>query len=108
MTNKCSCGARDKSKCSKENGLGDGKMCLKDYEPIPESLIERINVIKEKAKMNQTIEQRMQSIENELKELRKELEESLARYKQNQFPFTNGDISKFRSGQIGDKNEATY
>lgn len=52
--------------------------------------------------MNQTIEQRMQSIEDQLKEIRKELEESLARYKQSQFPFTNGDISKFRSGAIGD------
>lgn len=30
MTNKCSCGARDKVKCSKENGLGCGKMCLKE------------------------------------------------------------------------------
>ena len=30
--------------------------------------------------MNQTIEQRMQSIEDQLKEIRKELEESLARY----------------------------
>lgn len=58
--------------------------------------------------MNQTIEQRMQSIEDQLKEIRKELEESLARYKQSQYPFTNGDISKFRSGQIGDKNETTH
>ena len=31
--------------------------------------------------MNQTFEQRIQSIENELKEIRKELEESLARYR---------------------------
>lgn len=31
MTDKCSCGARDKSKCSKENGLESGKMCLKDF-----------------------------------------------------------------------------
>lgn len=31
--------------------------------------------------MNQTIEQRMQAVENELKQIRKELEESLARYK---------------------------
>lgn len=52
--------------------------------------------------MNQTIEQRMQSIEDQLKEIRKELEESLARYKQREYPFTNGDISKFRSGSIGD------
>ncbi len=53
--------------------------------------------------MNQTFEQRIQSIEAQLKQIRKELEESLARYKQSQYPFTNGDISKFRSGQIGDK-----
>lgn len=31
--------------------------------------------------MNQTIEQRMQAVERELKQIRKELEESLARYK---------------------------
>lgn len=31
--------------------------------------------------MNQTFEQRIQSIENELKEIRKELEETLALYK---------------------------
>lgn len=31
--------------------------------------------------MNQTFEQRIQSIENELKEIRKELEESLERYR---------------------------
>ena len=30
--------------------------------------------------MNQTIEHRMQAVEDELKEIRKELEESLARY----------------------------
>lgn len=48
--------------------------------------------------MNQTIEDRMQAVEDELSEIRKELEESLSRYKQSQYPFTNGDISKFRSG----------
>ena len=31
--------------------------------------------------MNQTIEERFQSIEDQLKEIRKELDESLARYK---------------------------
>lgn len=51
--------------------------------------------------MNQTIEERFQSIEDQLKEIRKELEESLARYKQSQYPFTNGDVSRFRSGAIG-------
>lgn len=55
--------------------------------------------------MTKTIEARMQSIEQQLSELRKELEESLARYntsyKQSQYPFTNGDVSKFRSGAIG-------
>lgn len=29
-SDKCSCGARDLAKCSKENGLGCGKMCLKE------------------------------------------------------------------------------
>lgn len=29
-SDKCSCGARDKVKCSKENGLEGGKMCLKE------------------------------------------------------------------------------
>lgn len=51
--------------------------------------------------MNQTIEERMQSVEDQLKEIRKELEESLARHKQSQHPFTNGDVSKFRSGAVG-------
>ena len=62
--------------------------------------------------MNQSIEQRMDSIEQQLKELRKEMEESIARYKAVQggekmsyYPFTHGDISKFRSGQIGGKEE---
>lgn len=62
--------------------------------------------------MNQSIEQRMDSIEQQLKELRKEMEESIARYKVVQdgervpyYPFTHGDISKFRSGQIGDTEE---
>ena len=39
-----------------------------------------------------TFEQRIQSIENELKDIRKELEESLARYKQSQYPFVDGYI----------------
>lgn len=58
--------------------------------------------------MNQSIEDRMESIEQQLKELRKEMEESIARYKVVQdgekmsyYPFTHGDISKFCSGQIG-------
>jgi hypothetical protein len=29
---RCSCGARQKSKCVKENGLGNGKMCLREGE----------------------------------------------------------------------------
>jgi len=43
MTNpeRCSCGAREKSKCSKEStpfiGVQSGKMCFKDYqEPLGE------------------------------------------------------------------------
>lgn len=59
--------------------------------------------------MNQIIEDRMDSIEQQLKELRKEMEESVAPYKTVQdgekfpyYPFTHGDISKFRSGQIAD------
>lgn len=56
--------------------------------------------------MNQSIEQRMDSIEQQLKKLRKEMEESIARYKAvdaagKSYPFTHGDISKFRSGQVG-------
>ena len=56
--------------------------------------------------MNQSIEDRMQKVEDELKQLRKEIEESIARYKAvdavgKSYPFTHGDISKFRSGQIG-------
>lgn len=34
MTEKCSCGARDKVKCSKESGLGCGKMCLKPEDSL--------------------------------------------------------------------------
>lgn len=59
--------------------------------------------------MNITLEDRMQKVEDELKQLRKEMEESIARYKAVQdgekmpyYPFTHGDVSKFRSGQIGD------
>lgn len=52
--------------------------------------------------MNITIEERMGNIEQQLQEIKKELEESLNRYKSCQtFPFTNGDISKFRGGQTG-------
>lgn len=58
--------------------------------------------------MNKTIEHRMDSIEQQLKELRKEMEESIARYNAygKSYPFTHGDISKFRSGQIGDAEQA--
>lgn len=41
--------------------------------------------------MNQSIEQRMQTVEDELKQIRKELEESLARYKDKHYPF-NADL----------------
>lgn len=44
--------------------------------------------------MNQSIEQRMDSIEQQLKELRKEMEESIARYKLSQYPWSNGDFPK--------------
>lgn len=34
---RCSCGAREKNKCSKESEHKTGKMCLKDYqEPLGE------------------------------------------------------------------------
>lgn len=36
---KCSCGARQKSKCVKENGLGGGKMCLKPLPDFPEGYV---------------------------------------------------------------------
>jgi hypothetical protein len=59
--------------------------------------------------VNITLEERMQNVEDELKQLRKEMEESIARYKTVEndekmpyYPFTHGDVSKFRSGQIGD------
>lgn len=53
--------------------------------------------------MNITTEDRMDSIEQQLKELRKEMEESIARYNAygKSYPFTHGDVSKFHSGQIG-------
>ena len=46
--------------------------------------------------MNQTIEERFQSIEDQLKQIRKELEESLARYKQSHYPFTKDSIFGFK------------
>lgn len=54
--------------------------------------------------MNITLEYRMQNVEDELKQLRKDMEESIARYNAygKSYPFTHGDITKFRSGQIGD------
>lgn len=48
---RCSCGARDRAKCSKES-LSGGKMCLKECIPIPVELIERMVVIKKKAEEN--------------------------------------------------------
>lgn len=36
---KCSCGARQKSKCVKESGLGSGKMCLKPLFDMPENYV---------------------------------------------------------------------
>jgi len=29
---RCSCGAREKNKCSKESEHGGGKMCVRDYK----------------------------------------------------------------------------
>lgn len=42
--------------------------------------------------MNQTIEDRMQAVEDQLKEIRKELEESLARYKDKEDPLANYNL----------------
>lgn len=33
-TERCSCGAREKNKCSKESGDNTGKMCLKDEDNL--------------------------------------------------------------------------
>jgi hypothetical protein len=41
-SDKCSCGARDKNKCSKESGLGGGKMCLKDDNKAFDELTEKL------------------------------------------------------------------
>jgi len=41
--------------------------------------------------MNQSIEDRMQSVEDQLKQIRKELGESLVRYKKYSYPFTDYD-----------------
>lgn len=87
-TERCSCGARDKTKCSKENGLQSGKMCLKPLFDMPEDYVfKRMKCFillsgskNGRKKMNQTFEQRIQSIEDQLKEIRKESGESLARY----------------------------
>lgn len=50
--------------------------------------------------MNQTIEERMQAVEDELKEIRKELEESLARYKDKSYPF-NADLDPMTATGYG-------
>jgi hypothetical protein len=42
--------------------------------------------------MNQTIEERMQNVEDELKQLRKEMEESIARYNRPIVPLTDLEI----------------
>lgn len=42
MKDKCSCGARDKAKCSKENGLDSGKMCLKEDNKAFDELGEKL------------------------------------------------------------------
>lgn len=49
--------------------------------------------------MNQTFEDRMQAVEDELKEIRGELEGSLARYKQSQYPFTAKDVQLYINGE---------
>lgn len=49
----CTCGKRPKHKCCEESGMG-GKMCLKGYEAvrIPDELLERIKVLRQKAEEN--------------------------------------------------------
>lgn len=78
MTNpeRCSCGAREKNKCSKENGYNTGKICLKGYVPIPQELFDRMEVIREKAE------------ENRLKELKAEqtIQEWTEEFVKNQEP----------------------
>lgn len=40
---RCSCGARDRAKCFKENGLGSGKMCLKSEDSLFVNFRETLN-----------------------------------------------------------------
>lgn len=42
MTNKCSCGAREKNKCSKESEHNSGKMCLRDDNKAFDELTEKL------------------------------------------------------------------
>lgn len=45
MTNtyeRCSCGARDRAKCSKESLTGSGKMCLKEDNKAFDELTEKL------------------------------------------------------------------
>lgn len=51
-SDKYSCGARDKTKCSKESGLQGGKMCLKteDCPELPEISIEKSIEISERGR----------------------------------------------------------
>lgn len=54
MTNpeRCSCGAREKNKCSKESEHKTGKMCFNNYIPIPQELFDRMEEIMKKSEEN--------------------------------------------------------
>jgi len=56
---RCSCGGRLRNKCYKESILG-GKMCVKELKeeavPIPLELIDRIQVVHNKAENNIALE----------------------------------------------------
>ena len=56
-TERCSCGAREKNKCNKESEHNSGKMCLKDYKPIPIELLERMGIIVKKAEENKAFDE---------------------------------------------------
>lgn len=49
--------------------------------------------------MSQTFEQRIQHINDELSDIRVEIEEDLARYKESRYPFKAEDVQLYINGE---------
>lgn len=66
----CTCAKRSKHKCCEENEHKSGKMCLKGYDAQPINL----------KGLSETTEDRMNKVDRDIRQLRKELEEELEKY----------------------------